>query len=243
MATNIIYDANMDPIISQDNVERENVEVVVERDLDHLVVCYCTGLGLEIGPGEKPYSKDPKTVYVDRFEVGERIINADADDMPLDSNRFDFVISSHCLEHCHDTIKALKEWIRVGKNDGILFLVLPHKERTFDEGRDVTTLDHHIEDWKKEVGEKDAQHFEDFAKHSISDEWLHAHNWIDEARHPDGSWNFKWIVDNGNMHYHAWTQNEIIDLLKYLGCVILGCIERLRERRDSFAVIARIKKS
>jgi predicted SAM-dependent methyltransferase len=40
---------------------------------------------------------------------------------------FDFVYSSHLLEHIVDTEGALREWLRVLSEDGYLILYLPHK--------------------------------------------------------------------------------------------------------------------
>ena len=210
-------------------------------DCESLIDRYCSGKGIEIGPGAAPYSKLPATVYVDKHFAhhGHKYVEAGADDLPFDNDTFDFVLSSHCLEHCPNTIKVLMEWIRVIVPEGILFLVLPHGERTFDQGREFTTLEHHIEDWQNEVDETDTAHWEDFARHSIPG---YPHAWIDQGRKQDGSWDFEWIVANGHMHYHVWTQNEIVAVLLYLGCNILVCLEELEERKDSFMVIGRAGK-
>ena len=45
---------------------------------------------------------------------------------------YDFVLSSHNLEHIANPIKALNNWKRVLKPRGLLLLVLPDKHRTFD---------------------------------------------------------------------------------------------------------------
>jgi SAM-dependent methyltransferase len=67
------------------------------------------------------------------------------DKLPLDPNSVDFVLSSHVIEHFPDPIKALKEWYRVVKPGGYLYIVAPHKERTFDKDRPRTTLAELIE--------------------------------------------------------------------------------------------------
>lgn len=66
---------------------------------------------------------------------------ADGDNLPFKDNTLDFVFTSHVLEHFYDPIKALKEWYRVVKNGGYIFMIIPHKERTFDKDRERTTLD------------------------------------------------------------------------------------------------------
>jgi glycosyltransferase involved in cell wall biosynthesis len=67
------------------------------------------------------------------------------DQLPLDDNSVDFVISSHVIEHFPDPIKALKEWYRVVKPGGYLYIIAPHKERTFDKEHKRSTLAELIE--------------------------------------------------------------------------------------------------
>jgi ubiquinone/menaquinone biosynthesis C-methylase UbiE len=51
------------------------------------------------------------------------------DQLPLDDNSVDFVISSHVIEHFPDPIKALKEWYRVVKPGGYLYIIAPRRIR------------------------------------------------------------------------------------------------------------------
>lgn len=43
-------------------------------------------------------------------------------------NEFDFVTSSHCLEHMHDPRIALENWIRICKPNGHLIITVPDRE-------------------------------------------------------------------------------------------------------------------
>jgi SAM-dependent methyltransferase len=72
-------------------------------------------------------------------------IIAPGDQLPLEDNSVDFVISSHVIEHFPDPIKALREWYRVVKPGGYLYIIAPHKERTFDKERPRSTLAELIE--------------------------------------------------------------------------------------------------
>jgi glycosyltransferase involved in cell wall biosynthesis/SAM-dependent methyltransferase len=67
-------------------------------------------------------------------------IVAPGDDLPLEDSSVDFVISSHVMEHFAEPIKALKEWHRVVRPGGYIFVIAPHKNRTFDRNRERTTL-------------------------------------------------------------------------------------------------------
>jgi SAM-dependent methyltransferase len=74
------------------------------------------------------------------------------------SGTYDFVLSSHMLEHSANPILALTEWTRVLKDEGLLVMLLPHKDHTFDHRRPVTTLEHLIADFESGVGEDDLTH-------------------------------------------------------------------------------------
>ena len=66
--------------------------------------------------------------------------------------------------------------------------------------------------------------------------------WLDDARKPDGSWDFEWIARNGHLHYHVWTQHEMTEILDHVGCRVLVALEELPERPDSFLCVARVEK-
>jgi SAM-dependent methyltransferase len=76
----------------------------------------------------------------------------------IPSEKYDFLISSHCLEHCANTIKTVEEWLRVIKKGGAILLILPDKRFTFDHKRSVTSFKHLKDDLNKEIDEKDHTH-------------------------------------------------------------------------------------
>jgi SAM-dependent methyltransferase len=67
-------------------------------------------------------------------------IVACGDDLPFKDNTIDFVISSHVIEHFYDPVKTIEEWLRVVRPGGFVYMIIPHKERTFDKDRPRTTL-------------------------------------------------------------------------------------------------------
>lgn len=62
------------------------------------------------------------------------------DDLPFKDGTLDYVLSSHVIEHFFDPVKALREWHRVIRPGGFIFIIAPHKDRTFDKVREVTPL-------------------------------------------------------------------------------------------------------
>ena len=120
-----------------------------------LAVRYLDGLsGIEIG-GSAHNRFPVDAINVDRYAQMDTIykdeerrlsgkalavdIVAPGDDLPLDDNSVDFVLASHVIEHFPDPIKALLEWKRVASK--YIFLVVPHRDRTFDSDRELTTVD------------------------------------------------------------------------------------------------------
>ena len=51
-------------------------------------------------------------------------------------------------------------------------------------------------------------------------------------------WNFDYLAKASHLHYHVWTQDEMIELLRYLNLKIIYAAEKIPERQDSFLVIA-----
>lgn len=214
--------------------------IINKKKLLNINKKFLNGSGVEIGPGGSPYMKG--LTLVDKFPLEypnlnpDKVINSDASDLPLEDNQFDFLVSCHCLEHCPDTIKTLKEWTRVIKKDGILFLVLPHGDRTFDKGRKKTSLQHHIDDYKNKVDIYDTEPLDEWENISLKVDnpwWLENEN----AKNADGSLNFKWMAEDGKIHYHVWTENEFQTLAEYLDLNVLMKLEYLPNRDDSFLMV------
>ena len=122
-------------------------------------------------------------------------------------NEFDFVCSSHVLEHLSNPIKALKEWIRVIKKEGIIYCGIPDKRFIFDYKRERTSLKHLIKDYKKNIKGHDNTHINDLA------------NNLGESK---CVYNKKRFIENLKTnpliytHYHVWTKEDIIELFGYV---------------------------
>lgn len=213
--------------------------------INQLVRAYCVGAGLEIGPGKLPYCDPSRTTFVDKHpEASDGMTRpdliADAADLPVADASQDYVFSAHVLEHAPDTIRALEEWLRVLKSAGVLFLVLPHGDRTFDRHRAKTPLSHHIEDRARRGGAPDHSHD---AEARAGMEMLDDLKAVTAAHHRafgDGTmWDFDHRLAHDAMHYHVWTQDEIVRLLQHLDVGICAVVEQPRDRPDSFAVVGR----
>jgi SAM-dependent methyltransferase len=89
--------------------------------------------------------------------------------LQIESGSYDCVIASHCLEHIANPIKALLEWKRVLRPSGLLLLILPHRDHTFDWRRPVTTMEHMRKDCEAGVAESDLTHLDEvLSLHDLS---------------------------------------------------------------------------
>lgn len=90
---------------------------------------YFRGHGVDIGG-----APDPLVLYRELFPLIESVKTWDLEDgdaqfmegVPDES--FDFVFSSHCLEHLHDPLEGLKNWLRVTKPNGYVVFALPEED-------------------------------------------------------------------------------------------------------------------
>lgn len=84
---------------------------------------YLRGHGVDIGAGNDPL-RLPESVpgSVRAWDVDD----GDAQQMAgVADAEFDFVYSSHCLEHMRDVPEALGNWVRILKPGGFLYTVVP----------------------------------------------------------------------------------------------------------------------
>lgn len=91
-------------------------------------------------------------------QSGRQILSDATDLRSIPDCSYECVLACHCLEHIANPLRALAEWKRVLKDDGLLLLILPHKDGTFDWRRPTTTLSHMIKDYENAVGEEDLTH-------------------------------------------------------------------------------------
>lgn len=140
-----------------------------------------------------------------------------ADDLSgIASETYDFLLSSHCLEHCANALKTVEEWLRVIKKGGALLLVLPDQLYTFDHKRRITTFEHLLCDAKNNIDETDLTHL---------DEILSLHDLSMDL--PSGSMEqFKArSLDNYNnrcLHHHVFDFALLREIFQHFNLKVMG---------------------
>lgn len=187
---------------------------MTERIAHWIARRFLRGRGLEIGALACPMPVAPgaDVLHLDRLDpalqarhypevtamgIREPDLVGEGDDLScLRDASFDFLIASHLLEHVANPLRALMEWHRVLKPDGVLLLVVPDKRHTFDRDRERTPLGHlvwhlhegrrviesaHFLEWAAEVEKLEGEVAAARARElEVAGYAVHAHVWIDE---------------------------------------------------------------
>lgn len=173
------------------------------------------GEGLEIGAltDPLPIPHATRVLYSDWLvHPGSLVpdIISDSESFPAVADAtFDFVVANHVLEHLTDPIRALIEWRRILKPDGLLMLALPDKRFTFDASRPRTTLFHLIDDHASSAPPlvRNRAHLEEWAEH------------VEHLR-PGSPEHAQWIEgqlrDGYAVHNHVWIPRDIVELITWL---------------------------
>lgn len=156
---------------------------------------WATGLG-----EDKPYVYEGKA-------LGRQFIREASHFPDIESSSYDFVMSSHVIEHLANPLRGLQEWRRVLREDGILILVAPHFEGTFDHNRPVTTIEHILEDCRNDVGEDDTTHIAEVLELHDFERDLWAESWEKFRERCENNINIRGV------HQHVFDTETLVRLM------------------------------
>jgi SAM-dependent methyltransferase len=89
---------------------------------------YLNALNVDrFGDGNTVYKREERRLVLHAVKVD---VVAPGDELPFNDDSYDFVFSSHVIEHFPDPIRALFEWVRVARR--YVIVIAPHRNRTFD---------------------------------------------------------------------------------------------------------------
>jgi SAM-dependent methyltransferase len=120
---------------------RELTKSINRRTTDsRFLRSYFVGDGIDIGG-----APDPLSLYLDFFPLIKSVKvwdlpDGDAQFMEnVPAETFDFVHSSHCLEHLNDPVQGISNWFRILKPGGHLVVTVP-EEDLYEQGRFPSTF-------------------------------------------------------------------------------------------------------
>lgn len=168
-----------------------------------------------------------KTVFTDRvFEDasefkdtqgrvrGKQFIR-EAADLKFPDGSYDFVISSHALEHAANPLKCLVEWNRVIKPGGTLLMLLPWGPGTFDKFRPTVNMAHLLSDFEKDVAEDDLTHL---------DEIIRLHDYatgLGPSTREEFAERSRRNPENRGMHQHVFDLGTLVQMAEWAGFKVI----------------------
>ncbi len=191
------------------------------------------GRGIEIGALHLPLAVPPgaEVTYVDRLPLDQLRVHyheleaqnlapvevlGTAEDLSAFADAsLDFVIANHLIEHTEDPIRALKEFHRVLRPRGLLFMCVPDARVTFDKHRQLTTVEHLLAEHRG-------------GHESVEANRLHHYQeWVDDVENADveGIWphldgpdrdaRVELLVDmDYSIHFHCWNAESFLEFLR-----------------------------
>jgi predicted SAM-dependent methyltransferase len=155
-------------------------------------------------------------VFNGKKAPGRQFISEASDLQCVKDSSYRFVLSSHCIEHLANPLQGLKEWIRILEPSGLLVLVVPHKDGTFDHRRPLTSIEHLVHDLNSQTDEHDLTHLEEILKfHDLE---------RDRAAGDFQSFQSRSLrnFETRCLHHHTFDTRLAIEMIHYVGLQILN---------------------
>jgi SAM-dependent methyltransferase len=194
---------------------------------------YIRGHGIEIGAFHNPFpivNPETKITYIDKLTKAELIeqypeiknhaaipetdfVENGETLYSIPDAQYDFLISSHQLEHCEIPLAAIEHQLRVVKKGGYLFYAVPDKRFTFDKDRPVTSLEHLKYEYqllklnqKEDLNADLLDHYVEYLLNVDKIEPLEIRTEIAKER----------ISKGFDVHYHCWDSVSLLKVFTYM---------------------------
>ncbi len=158
-------------------------------------VKYVDRLPLSVLREQFPELASKKLVDVQIIDDGEKLSS-------IPDSSQDFVIGNHFIEHCENPVGAIRNMLRVLKNRGIIYVSIPDKRYTFDVDRAITSTEHIVEDYEQGPARSKKSHFEEWTRIIGKTPEEHVQEQVNSL-----------FETEANIHYHVWTQTEILEMV------------------------------
>ena len=166
------------------------------------------------------------------------------DDLPFKDNTLDYVLTSHVIEHFFDPVKALREWYRVVKPGGYIFIIAPHMDRTFDKARAVTPAAELLDRSRGRIKMSDYARPDDVptiekagkakfgSGYEVPPQML-----VPRGGRPEQGW-ARYDADDHH-HWSVWRTNDFVELIKALRFDIVEVQDTDDKVANGFTVVVK----
>lgn len=194
-------------------------------DLREIAACQLKGTGIEFGAGASPFPVPLQcnVLFADALpyselqtemypgQTGRDLIRPDyVTDIQtlsgISDNTLDFIVACHVIEHTANPIAAIEACHRALKAGGTLVLVVPDMGKTFDSKRQLTSLEHLIEDYESPSRDRDLDHYEEFYFKAFST----------PGGYSLSEFSRKKQEEDFSIHFHTWTYESFSELIAWI---------------------------
>jgi len=153
---------------------------------------------------------DEYNYYYDK--TGKVIINDAVNVSHVKNESYDFVFSSHSLEHIANPLKAVQEWLRIIKNGGYIIIIVPEKSACFDHKRNYSKFSTLLSQYEKNVGENDLS--------TLPEILLHHDLTMDLPAGDLGAFTKRSLNNFNNrcLHHYVYNDELLMEICNYFNC-------------------------
>jgi len=155
--------------------------------------------------------------------IGNQYILDITDITNIKDNTYDFILSSHVIEHIANPMKAIEQCLSILKRDGVLVIIAPKKEVNFDHNRKTVTFDHVLDDYNKNTKETDLNHLDEIL--SLHDLSMDIPAGTQEQFKERSLKNF----ENRCLHHHVFDLDILENIFKFFNLSIIKELVRYNE--------------
>jgi hypothetical protein len=202
---------------------------------------YLKGRGLELGALHPP---GVTVDYVDRMtreDLLERYPELEAEKLvtptiiedgfqltSVPDGTQDFVIANHVIEHSPDPVQAILTWNRVLRPGGVLLMAVPIADECFDKGREITTLEHHLDDYRAvfegrldDFRQSNRAHYAEWV--NVSEVTLNREAGNPQVSEEEAAARIDLLDQEGfEIHFHTYTATSLGELLQHVATHLGG---------------------
>ena len=115
----------------------------------------------------------------------------------------DFLIANQVFEHLEDPLLGLRNFLRVIRRGGCVFLTIPEKRFTFDADRPSTPFAHLLEDYVFGPERSRESHYR---------EWVEL---VEKVPKAESGPRLEELMNrlHYSIHFHVWTQSDMLAML------------------------------